>query len=106
MPDKEARQSPSLLNMQEMRAENGPSLPLACYLRRPPELQALLAVPHLPVFFLLDMFRRFCDLGLEGNPRRRRIYRVVDARELRIARRALRYHWPCHHRIHRLASVA
>lgn len=65
MPGKEAGPRPPLLNVQALRAENGPPLPLAGRLRRSLQLQSLSPLSHLSVYILLGVLRRVLDLGLE-----------------------------------------
>lgn len=65
MPDQEAGSRPSLLYLQAMRAEDGSPLPLAGYVCWSSQLQSFRPVSDIPGSVLLDVFRRFCDVGLE-----------------------------------------
>ena len=64
MPDREAGSGSSLFNMQEMRAEDGPPLPMVGYMRGLEELQGFPVVSHLYECFLLAMLLFDYDLAL------------------------------------------
>ena len=56
MSGEEARSRAPLLNMQEVRAEDGSPLPVASNMRRTTKLQTFLAVPYLRDIILLGVF--------------------------------------------------
>ena len=57
VPSTEARPRAPLLNMQTLRAQNGPPLPLASHLRRPAKLQGISAVSDI---YNAAMLLRLC----------------------------------------------
>jgi hypothetical protein len=61
VPCTQTRPDASLLDVQEMCAQDGPSLPLAVNMSRAPQLQSLCALPRLYLVILLGVF---CQLGV------------------------------------------
>lgn len=64
MPSKETGSSASLLDMQTLCSEDGPSLSLVSHVRRVEELQTFPAVPDLHICFLLVVFRPYGALAM------------------------------------------
>jgi hypothetical protein len=69
----------SLLDVSDLRAEDGSSLSMACYMCWVAELQGVFAVPDLYDAVLLSLLWGERYLGLEGNTQRRGIYGEFDA---------------------------
>ena len=67
MPGEETGSRASLLNVSDMRVEDGSSLPLAGDLRGSAELQSLPPVSDIYDCFLLRLLRGFGDLGLQRD---------------------------------------
>jgi len=55
----------SLLDMRTVSPENGPSLPLAGYLRWAEELQGFSAIPDIHIYILLGVLCSDGDLVME-----------------------------------------
>lgn len=67
MPGAEAGSRAPLLNMPDLRIEDGPSLSLAGYLCGTAKLQSLPPLPHIYNVVLLRLLRSLGDLGLQGD---------------------------------------
>ena len=67
VPVKEARPLPPLLDVQALRPEDGPSLPVACDMRRSSQLQGLRSVSDILERLLLDVLCDICYMGMERN---------------------------------------
>lgn len=103
MSGSEARSSASLLDMSNLRFEDGSSLPVAGNLRGITKLQNVSAVFDLHNLLLLRLFRSICCLGLEGNIERGRVYRLVDANQLCDVGSHFGHNWTRVSRLHGLA---
>lgn len=67
MPGAEAGSRAPLLNVPDVRIEDGSSLPLAGYLCGTSKLQSLPPIPHIYNVVLLRLLRGLGDLGLQGD---------------------------------------
>lgn len=67
MPGAEAGSRAPLLNMPDLRIEDGPSLSLAGYLCGTAKLQSLSPLPYIYNVVLLRLLRGVGDLGLQGD---------------------------------------
>ena len=92
--------------MQALRPEDGPSLPLACHLRWPAQLQGFFALPHIPHVLLLGLLCNVCNMGVERDPEQQPVHRIVHAHQRRVTRCAFWDHWDSHYWLHCMASVA
>ena len=50
-----------------MCTQDGPSLPVACDLRRSPELQGIPLISDIPKLLLLDLLLRIGIVGMAGD---------------------------------------
>lgn len=106
MPSTETRSGASLLDMQDLRAEDGPPLPLAGDMCRTSKLQGLPAFPHLHDPVLLRLLRSVGVLGLPGDSDRWGIHGSAHAGELCDALCDLWHHWVGARWFHGLAHIA
>lgn len=79
MSGSEAGSRTSLLDMSDLRAEDGSPLPLVGNMCRVAKLQSLPPLLDLHNIVLLRLLWSFCGLGLEGDTERRGIHGVADA---------------------------
>lgn len=64
VPNPQTRPCTSLLHLQPLRTQNGPSLPLARHLPRTVQLQTVPSIPHIHLLTLYTLLPRFHELGL------------------------------------------
>jgi len=85
MPGEETRSRTPLLDVSEVRFEDGSSLSMVGNLRRVTKLQGFPPIPNIHNIILLLVLRRLGNVGLEGDIERRTIYGEPNASQLRYA---------------------
>lgn len=106
MPSAETGSSSSLLYLPKMCFEDGSPLPVAGVMRWTSELQSISLVFNIHDSLLLCLLRRVSNLGMEGNIKRWRVYRELDADQLCDAGCHIRHYWVSLGRIYGMAHFA